>query len=183
MPTFIALLRGINVSGQKKINMKELKGLLETSGLRNVRTYIQSGNVVFESDTNEPETLSERLESAISGHFGFDVMVLVLTPEALLSITANNPFKIEEDFDEKMMYVCLLKQEASPDLAEKWIDVRHGIDRFALLGATLYLYLPGGYGNTKLNNNFFEKKLKVAATTRNWNTLRKLLEMTGFEEE
>lgn len=183
MPTFITLLRGVNVSGQKKINMKELKSLFESSGLRNVQTYIQSGNVVFESDDNEPEKLTVRLESAIATHFGFEVTVVLLTPEALLSITANNPFQFEKDFDERMMYVCLLKQKPAPDLAEKLLEARQGTDRFVLRRSILYLYLASGYGTTKLNNNFFEKKLKVAATTRNWHTLKKLLEMTGYEKE
>jgi len=177
MQTYISLLRGINVSGQKKINMKELKALYEEAGFQNVQTYIQSGNVVFQSKKSTARTLSRKIETLIREHYAFDVAAVVLSPQELDKVIVGNPFAKEKDFEEGKMYICFLNEAPKQDLVEKIRDVRYGSDRFVINNAIIYLFVPGGYGNTKLNNNFFESKLKVVGTTRNWNTVNKLAEM------
>lgn len=177
MQTYISLLRGINVSGQKKINMKELKALYEEAGFQNVQTYIQSGNVVFQSKKSTARTLSRKIETLIREHYAFDVAVVVLSPQELDEVIVGNTFAKEKDFEEGKMYVCFLNEAPKQDLVGKIRDVRYESDRFVIHNTIIYLFVPGGYGNTKLNNNFFESKLKVVGTTRNWNTVNKLAEM------
>ena len=175
MQTYISLLRGINVSGQKKINMKELKLLYEEAGLKNVQTYIQSGNVIFQATTKNTTTLAAQIQTFIKKHYSFEVEVVVLTLNELKNIAKSNPFQKEKSFEEGKMYVCFLKEDPKKELIEAVKGVTYESDRFIIDNNTIYLFVPGGYGNTKLNNNFFESKLKVAATTRNWNTVNKLI--------
>ncbi|HRO42781.1 MAG TPA: DUF1697 domain-containing protein [Flavipsychrobacter sp.] len=179
MPTYISMLRGINVSAQKKIIMKELKTLHEDAGFQNVQTYIQSGNVVFKSSKKSTSTLATQIETFIKKHYGFDVAVIVLTPQEMQDTITNNPFQKQKDFDEGKMYVCFLNNQPNVALVEKIKAVQYEADCFVIDHKVIYLFVPGGYGNTKLNNNFFESKLKVTATTRNWNTVNRLLEMAG----
>lgn len=176
MTVYISLLRGINVSGQKKVKMAELSALYETLGLGSGKTYVQSGNVVFQSDQS-PADLSDKIHAAIEKQFGFSVEVLVRTLDDWRALVERSPFAGDGDKDPKYLHVTLLAQ--SPDkqaLAE--LDVpQAGADEYRIAGQVVYLHCPNGYGRTKLNNNFWEKKLKVGATTRNWNTVNKLLEL------
>lgn len=175
MPTYISMLRGINVSGQKKINMKELKALYENAGYKNVQTYIQSGNVVFQSSKKSTIAIAKEQEQMIAQQYGFDVSVIVITPDELEKVITANPFIKEPGFEEGKMYVCFLADKPDPEKMDKIKDLQYNEDRFIIDGKTIYLFIPGGFGNTKLNNNFFEAKLKLTATTRNWNTVNKLL--------
>ncbi len=176
MNTIIALLRGINVSGQKKIRMDDLKMLCEQIGLQKVQTYIQSGNILFQSTIEDTEELACLITEAIQQKYGFAVETILCTPADLENIIAENPF---QDLPEKGLYYTLLKQ--TPD-AEKWAKLLESTstylpDRFAGAGKVIYLGVLA-YGNSKLSNNFFENKLKVVATTRNHNTMLKLIELS-----
>ena len=155
METYISLLRGINVSGQKKVNMKELKEVYEGLGLENVRTYIQSGNVVFYHKKTPVKKLIANLEQAI----------------------AENPFLKEKGLELEKNYVIFLAKEPDKAQLEKVNDLSYAPERFIISGTTIYFYCPNGYGNAKLNNNLFESKLKVSATTRNWKTVNVLAGM------
>ena len=174
MATFISILRGINVSGQKKIQMTDLKSLFEELDFKNVRTYIQSGNVIFESNDRDP---AQRIEQKIQEKYTFHVPVIIRTADEMKVVLNNNPFLREKNIDESKLHVTFLGEFPSEEQIQKTETLNYEPDRFNIAGKEIYLYCPNGYGRTKLNNNFFENKLKVTATTRNWNTVKKLAEM------
>lgn len=178
MKTYIALLRGINVSGQKKIKMADLRDLLESEGLKNVRTYIQSGNVIFES-RETAKALQEQIKSIIAKQYGFEVPILIRTPEEITQIIENNPFMDDESKDPTRTYFTILSGTPEAELVSKVQEKKYASEEVVFGEHVIYFHSPLGYGDAKMNNNFFEKKLKVSATTRNWKTLNKLIEMTG----
>ncbi len=178
MKTSISILRGINVSGQKKILMADLKIMYETLGFTNVVTYIQSGNVLFNSDTKYSENeLMLKIEQAIVEKYDFQVPVQVFSVEFLKNIISNNPFLKGSEIDVEKLHVTYLAEIPSKDKLESIKNYDFSPDKFNIIENTVYVYCPGGYGNTKLSNTFFESKLKVKATTRNWKTTLKLLEI------
>lgn len=179
MTTYISILRGINVSGQKKVPMKELLALYESLGFSDLHTYIQSGNVVFKSAEKKPEALVRQIEEKIKGHFGFEVPVIIRTVEELKKIRASNPFLKEPGIEEDKLHVTFLDQLPQQPQVDKLMTYDFSPDRFILRGLEVYVYCPNGYGRTKIHNNFFEGKLKTGATTRNWKTVNTLVEMAS----
>ena len=177
METYIAILRGINV-GKKQVVMADLKRLLETAGLSDVQTYIQSGNVVFRHEKQDEKTMARRLETLLTANYGFDVPVLVRSAREWDETLAANPFLQRENTAPDKLHVTFLADAPEPALLEKLETVDFKPDEFAVVGRDVYLYCPDGYGRTKLSNTFFEKKLKVSATTRNWATVNKLGELS-----
>ena len=177
MKTYIALLRGINVSGQKKIRMAELKSHIEKLGLLYVRTYIQSGNLVFHSEKSDPRDIEVLIEKNILVNYGFNVSVIVKQPQELQVVLENNPYATDSQKDTNRTYFTFLSKEPMLPDVEKIKTQDYFPEEFRLIGKTIYFYSPNGYGNAKMNNNFFAKKLKVNATTRNYKTMNKLLEM------
>ena len=174
MPKFIALLRGINVSGQKIIRMADLKKTFERLSYTDIQTYLQSGNVVFESSASNPEKPAAAISAAIKKEHGFDVDVLVLRSGELRKVFESNPLSIN---DEKWLYVTFLFTPVkTSDFGKITLPARDG-ELAALHGRAIYLYCPFGYGTSKLNNNFFEKALAVSATTRNWRTATALIDL------
>jgi len=171
----LSLLRGINVGG-RKVPMADLRILYEELGLKNITTYIQSGNVIFESKVAN-KALEKKIEKKIKVKFGFDVSVITRTKEELNAVIKENPFTKENNIELEKLYVIFLGEIPDPVLLKKLIESDLGPERFIVCGKTIYLYCPVGYGEAKLNNNFFEKKLKVVATTRNWRTTNILLDM------
>lgn len=179
MPTYIALLRGINVSGQKKIKMAELRQQLSAAGLKRVQTYIQSGNILFEHPAAPEGHLSAKIAGTIRAAYGFEVPVLVLTAAQLESIARANPLKAEAEADPRRTLVTFLEAVPEIDAVEALESARAASEQFRHIGKAIYLHCPDGYGRTKLNNNFIERKLKVPATTRNWKTVAQLLHMAA----
>jgi uncharacterized protein (DUF1697 family) len=176
--TWIAMLRGINVSGQKKVPMKDLKAMFEALGFPNVRTYIQSGNVLFQAEDAEPSGLGSTIEKKIAETFGFEVPVILRKPDDLATAIRSNPFKKELETEQEKMYVIFLGEQPDHERALKLKEVHYEPEQFVLSDKEIYLYMPAGYGNAKLNNNFFENRLKVKATTRNWRTVNELLRLS-----
>ena len=172
----IAILRGINVGGKRRILMADLKLMCEKLGLRNVKTYIQSGNLVFNADRPDSE-LENDLEKAISKNFGFDVPVIVIMAKDLETSISNNPF-IVEDIDINHLHLTFLKEEANEENIEKTLTYSYEPDKFKIENKVVYIYCAGKYHESKLNNTFFEKHLNVGATTRNWKTVLKLNELS-----
>jgi uncharacterized protein (DUF1697 family) len=170
--TYISMLRGINVGGQKTIKMEELRTAYDSLGLTNARSYLQSGNIVFEHHGADPATVRSKIERKIKQSFGFDVFVLIRTRDELQRLVDRNPFTGR---DEDKLHVTFLSEEPETFLTEELVKAKEGAEEFSKGGKEIYLFLPYGYGNTKLSNNFFERKLKVAATTRNWKTVNALL--------
>lgn len=178
MTKYIAMLRGINVSGQKLIKMAELKILLDELNLKNVSTYIQSGNVLFDSDKSNQIELASLIGDKIKDKYGFDVPVIVISNDELKSISEGNPFVNQRQIDIERLYVTFLDKEPDSGLVSKFKEVDYKPDEFSISGKVLYGFFPNGYGNTKFSNNFIENKLKTMATTRNWKTVLKLTEMS-----
>lgn len=174
MTTYISMLRGVNAGGQKRIGMEKLKELYGSLGLRKVRTYIQSGNVVFESPARDGPKLIDEIERLIRDAFGYDVPVLLRTMEEFRQLAANSPFK---DKDPRKVYVTFLSGRPDRPPVTGIERARDESEEFLLSGREIYLFCPKGYGRSKLTNNYFERKLRVSATTRNWRTVCKLLEM------
>jgi uncharacterized protein (DUF1697 family) len=172
--TYISMLRGINVSGQKKIKMDVLTRLYESLGYKSVRTYIQSGNVVFDTSEKDSGKIILSIENLIANSLGFDVRVFLKTAGELSRILENNPFR---ELKENSLYVIFLSGIPEEPNLEKINLAKNKTENYYLTGSVVYLSCPNGYGVSKLNNNFFEKVLNVSATTRNWNTVNKLFEM------
>ena len=175
METYIALLRGINVSGQKKIPMAELRELLNRLEFKNVQTYIQSGNVVFQLKKTDNNVLSKKISEAIQKHFDFLVPVLVITHAELKSIFNNCPFPQEK---KEKSYFTLLTNEPNKDVISALHDLNYPEEEIILTNKCVYFFSEKSYGKVKYNNNLIERKLKVAATSRNYNTMKKLLELS-----
>lgn len=180
MLTYIALLRGINVSGHHKIKMTELKQLFIELGFKNVTTYIQSGNVVFQTNLKELDKIEQQIINGIKQTFGYLVQVIVLTKKSLETIYASNPFLQKPNIDITKIHVTILSNKPNENDIIPLNTISKNEDTFIIVDKTIYLYCPNGYGKTILNNNLFEKKLKISATTRNWNTISKLVELSNL---
>lgn len=175
---YIAILRGINVGKGRKVPMADLKKLCESLGLKNVQTYIQSGNLFFELMQTEPiPQLETRLQKAFSEAFGFEIPVLIRTSEEWTVSIAQNPFFKEENVNIECLHLTCLKELPSPELLEKIKTFQYLPDRYEIIGRDVFIFCAAGYGTSKLVISFFESKLKVPATTRNWKTVMKLNEM------
>jgi uncharacterized protein (DUF1697 family) len=177
MNTYIALLRGINVSGQKTIKMSGLVKHMENTGFHNVSTYIQSGNIIFQHTNKDVQYLERLIFTMIKKEYGFEVQTCILTASVLSDILQKNPYATDPD----KVYFTFLSDE--PDItklrkipADKFLP-----EQFVVYKKVIISYFPDGYGRAKMNNNFFENKLKVFATTRNFKTVKKLLEMTSAD--
>jgi len=180
MKKFIALLRGINVSGQKKIKMSDLKLLIEDIGFHDVETYIQSGNVIFTSKERWNEKLKSKISSGIKRKFGFDVQIIILTPKEIESTIKNNPF-IKKKKEIEKLYVTFLSDTPTKENVQKLNSTDYSPEEYLIDGNLIYLFLPNGAGKAKLSNNLFEHKLKVTGTTRNWKTITALSELARHQ--
>jgi len=167
MKTYIVILRGINVSGKNKLPMQELRAMLEKLNYSEVKTYIQSGNIILKS-SEEASTIEKAIKEEIAKAFGYDVPVLAKTVSQWEKAIANNPYTAVE---EKQQYFTFLSE--TPEIKSFDIDAKSDI--YQIIDDVVYVNVVGGYGKTKLTNNLFEKKLKVTATTRNLKTTLKLL--------
>ncbi|MBJ6360373.1 DUF1697 domain-containing protein [Paenibacillus sp. GCM10012307] len=171
MPIQIALLKGINVGGKNKIKMAELKQQMEQQGFRNVHTYINSGNVLFQSD--EPESLlGERIEQLIADGFGLSIKVMVRTSGELEAIIHESPYRTKAAPDGKNVYIGLLEEAPSQGAIQK-LEVYKFEDEFKVCGRELHILLNNGAADSKLANNV--QKLSPNLTLRNWNTMSKLV--------
>ena len=175
MTTYISILRGINVSGQRMIKMDALRKLYMDLKFENVQTYIQSGNVIFQSKETDSKNLEKKIAQEIFKTFSFEVPVIVMDIRELKSVVKNNPFLDDKAKDHAFLHVTFLSAEPEKEKFDKLPKEQYLPDEFELVGKAIYLYCPNGYGNTKLTNSFFESKLKVVSTTRNWKTTNELL--------
>lgn len=178
MFTYVALLRGINVRGQKKVPMAVLRDVFARLGHTDVVTYIQSGNVVFDADSDDVALLSRTVEQAITAEFSIDVPVIIRTPAEVAAIIESSPYTTT-GADPGRLAVAFLAEPPAMDRADG-IDANSLLpDEFALADREVYLHCPSGFGRTKLTNAYLEKQLGVAATTRNWRTVTNLAALAG----
>lgn len=168
MKNYIALLRGINVGGHKKIIMANLRTALSDLGLKNVATYIQSGNVFFTSEEKNIKKLEQDIHNIILSDFGFEVPVLITTTEALQTVLDDCPFDEEV---KQNSYFILFYNTPNADLVTAVSNISHPNETVIIREKCIYFYSSVGYGKAKFNNRFFEKKLKINSTARNYKTM------------
>ncbi len=176
---WIALLRGINISGSKIMKMEALRELCTGLGWEAVQTYIQSGNIVFSSTQTQHEKLEEQLENAIREHFGYEVPAWVFSAEELKSWLAHNPFAADPEKAADRHFFTLLKQPCSDEAFAKLAANAVAPEALAWNGRMVYFYVPANYARSKLSNTFVEQKLKTPATTRNGKTLASLVALAN----
>ncbi len=170
MKKYIILLRGINVSGKNKLPMAELRVLLNDLKFINVQTYIQSGNIILESDLGK-SVICNKINEGIQNKFGYDVPVIARTIAEWKKVISNYPFPID---NQKIVAFVFLNKK----VYETTIEVKNiNNDEYLIDNDMIYIYCQTGFAKTKLSSNLFERKLNVTATTRNYNTTLKLLEL------
>jgi len=171
----IALLRGINVGGKNMLPMKDLARLFTDAGAKDVRTYIQSGNVVFEAAA-DPRTIANKVAAAIEKRYGFRSPVIVRSAEEWRNAIRANPFEPKVP-DKKSLHVYFLAEAPEARAIARLDPARSAPDAFHVVNREIYLHLPNGMARTKLTNAYFDSKLNTISTARNWATVLKLAEM------
>jgi uncharacterized protein (DUF1697 family) len=176
MKTYISFLRGVNMTGHNPIKMTDLSALYKELGFTDAKTYIQSGNVIFSSeDESGLSDIAIRIEKAIYERFTHTVPVMIRTIEEVRSIISVNPFLDEENFEPSKMAVIFLCEKATEDQINKVVNIDYPPDKYKISGKEIFIYCPNGFGRTKLYTNFFEKKMGVTGTARNWKTITTIL--------
>jgi len=171
----VALLRGINVGGKNILSMKDLARMFGEAKCTNVFTYIQSGNVIFETSAG-PEKIAELVQAKIERQFGYRVPMVLRTREQLLKTIRDNPF-LPTVQDQRWLHVYFLADPPKASSVAGLDHARSAPDAFQVLGQEIYLHLPNGMGRTKLTNAYFDSKLSTTCTARNWATVQKLSAM------
>lgn len=174
----VALLRGINVGGKNSLPMKDLAAMFERAGCGSVRTYIQSGNVVFDAPAPLIKTLAAKIAGDIEKRFGFRAPVVLRSAAELDDAVRANPF-VKKAADPKALHVYFLAGQPDAKAIAALDPARSSPDAFEVRGREIYLHLPNGMARTKLTNAYFDSKLSTVSTARNWATIQKLLEMTA----
>jgi uncharacterized protein (DUF1697 family) len=175
MNTYIALFRGINVGGNNILPMKELRTLLGELGLQNVNTYIQTGNVVFQSDSVAPAEIVTKIQSCVNERYGFKPEILLLEFEEMEEVIRTNPFSEDVSNSSRLYLSFLISEPGNPDL-EELESIKKESEQFALKNNVFYLHAPDGIGRSKLAAKT-EKLLGVSITRRNWRTVQKIMDM------
>ena len=180
MQTYISFLRSVNITGHNLIKMTELSELIKKMGFRDVKTYIQSGNIIFsDPDNSTSSELSGNIEKAILGRFSLKIHVMTRTTRELDELFSNNPYLKEPNFDSSKSAVLFLHEKPTNTQIQKVKDISYPPDRFQIIGKEIFIYCPNGFGRTKIYTNFFEKKMGVIGTARNWKTVTTVLNLTG----
>jgi uncharacterized protein (DUF1697 family) len=181
MHTLVSMIRGINVGGHKPLRMDRLRGIHEALGFRNVRTYLQSGNAVFEARSGDADRHAEALERRILRDCGFEAAVCVRTSAELTAALRDNPLALRLAADPKFLHATfLVRHGAGTSLDGVALPLAKG-EAALMLGDTIFVYCPSGYGKSKISTMFFERKLALGATTRNWQTVTALERMARGE--
>lgn len=178
MASYVAMLRGVNVSGHRPLPMAQLRAALTPLGFTNVKTYLQSGNVVFDTDKSSADALAARIQGLITKKFGFTVPVLIRTSDEIAKVVAQNPFLPDPKVDPLFLHVTFLADVPPKSAHHLLKPLAAECERWHIAGRDVFLYCPNGYGRTGLSNTAIEKKLGIAATTRNWKSVNALLQMS-----
>lgn len=176
-PTYVALLRGINVGGKHRLPMKDLVEVCSAAKCADVRTYIQSGNVVFNAHPSIAKGLARSLAAKIEERFGFPVPVVLRTHQQLAQVVERNSF-LKAGKPESTLYVSFLADEPSAEAIARLDPNRSAPDEFRVIGSEIYFYFPNGAGNTKLTSAYLDSRLATVGTARNWATVLKLIDMS-----
>jgi uncharacterized protein (DUF1697 family) len=171
------MLRGINVGGNRLIKMEKLRQSFEASGFEQVKTFIQSGNVVFKAKTTSPAKLSKTIQDRILADFGFSVHVVSRTADELRKTIASNPFLKKRGIDLEKLHLMFLSDIPRAEGLDKLNHLPIAPDRFECSGKEIYLYLPNGVAESKLMKAPLDRLLSVVTTTRNWKTANSIHQM------
>lgn len=177
MAAIISMLRGVNVGGHNKIKMDALRSLYESLRLRDAQTYLQSGNVVFRTEEPDLVRLAEWIEVGIERTFGFRPGVVVRTASELREVIRRNPFANRPGIDPSKLLVTFLARDPGPETRNKILGIKTNPEELRIEGREIYIYFPNGIAGSKLAWASIERTAKTPATGRNWNTVRKLVEM------
>ena len=175
---YVALLRGINVGGRRKLLMRDLAAIFVAAGCMSVRTYIQSGNVVFQAAPALTDGLSRRIAAAIAETHGLQVPVVIRTAADLDRVVSGNPF-LAAGTDPAKLHVGFLAETPDPASVARLDPNRSPPDAFEVRGDEVYLHFPDGVARSKLDNAYFDRTLNTVCTIRNWRTVRRLHEMAS----
>jgi uncharacterized protein (DUF1697 family) len=175
---YVALLRGINVGRNKRVAMSDLRSLVEGLGYAGVSTHLQSGNVIFTGGRKSSDRMAAELSDAIRDTLGMTVSVIVRSGDELAAVVANNPMP-EHTADHRKFMVAFLDTDPPKGAFEAIDPADYEPDRFALVGREIYIYYANGLIESKLSNEHWEKRIGVVATTRNWRTVTRLLELAS----
>jgi len=176
MGTYIMLLRGINVGGHNKLPMKDLSAMFEAAGCDDVRTYIQSGNVIFSATKALTRHLPEIIHASIAEQFGYDIPLVLRSADQIAAIVEANPFTVTAP-EERLLHVAFLRETPSAEAVATLDPGRSPQDEFVVNGSEIYIRFDEGVANSKLTNAYFDARLKTVSTARNWRTTKKLLEL------
>ena len=166
------------MTGHNSVKMTDLSVLYENQGFNDAETYIQSGNVIFCCEPDLPVSeISLKIEKAIHYRFNYNVPVMIRTIEEMEKLISANPFLAEENFEPSKMSVIFLYEKPSEAQIQKVINIDYPPDKFRIIGKDIFIYCPNGFGKTRLYTNFFEKKMGMTGTARNWKTITTLLQM------
>jgi len=177
MSVALSFLRGINVGGHKKIKMADLRELCTSLGFRNVRTLLQTGNVIFETEETDLELVKERLETGIYAAFGFDVQVIMRSPAAFKTIFNRHPFTDEQLEEPRKIAVVFLPDAPSREAVEDLRKNNPGREFIGVDGSELFVFYTDGQARSKLDNSRIERALGLQSTARNWNTCMRILKL------
>ena len=172
----VALLRGVNL-GKRRLPMKELARIFEEAGAAGVRTYIQSGNVVYRASAARARRVPALVETAIAERFGFDAPVVTRTAAEMATIVRANPYAREAAADPKSVHVGFLRDEPAASAVSALDPDRSPPDTFVVMGREIYFHFPNGLAKSKLTNPWFDSRLDTVSTMRNWRTVITLEEM------
>lgn len=175
MHKYISLLRGINVGGRNRVKMDDLRLLYQALGFKNITTYIQSGNVIFESTNSDTAVLKAQIEKQIAQQYGFFVHTETRDQATFKRVLQNNPFEHPktQTFNGKHFFITFLSAPVEPTKVNELQKLATAEEQLVAGNQEMYIY-SNTYGTSKLSNNFVERKLGVNATTRNWATAEKL---------
>ncbi len=177
MPVYVSMLRGINVGGHKKIKMDRLRGSFEAMGFAQVKTYIQSGNVVFKASKAPPAALCNKIEAKILEDFGHSVSVIIRTADEMKQVVTNNPFLKQKGIDPDKLHVMFLSQAPTAAAVKQVSALTAPLEQIRCLGQELYLYLPNGVAESFVMKKPVDRLLAVTTTMRNWRTVNTLYQM------
>ncbi len=177
MPIYICMLRGINVGPHKRMKMEKLRASCQELGFQQVKTYIQSGNVILQAAKLSPAALSKKVEERIASDFGFSVDVMSRNREEMNKIIQGNPLLKEEGIDRTKLHVTFLSDVPTAAALKKLQELTMPPDRACCLGTEIYFYFPNGVSGSSLWKHPLDRVLSVTGTMRNWNTVNNLYEM------
>jgi len=177
MPTYVAMLRGINLGPHKRVKMEALRKSFESIGLKNVQTYIQSGNVIFKAGKTSSATLRKKIEEQIISDFAFSSLTILRSREELGKVVQVNPFVEQAGPNHEKLHVIFLSEPPESDVLRQLKGLTKAPDESCCLGQEIYLHLPNGFSRSSMMNNPIERKLLGQATTRNWRTVNNIYQM------